>query len=1257
MMKGYAIEAHEKKAKLFNEWEMFTSTDGESIESYYHHFSKIMNDFKRNKHFSEKIASNLKQIAQLGINMGQDRQMQTVGGNGGNQFGQYAVQNLGVPNIGNQNRLIVVPGIANPNANQNGNVNVVAARAEVRPRRMDATYLKTQLLISQKEEAGIQFHAEEFNLMAVARDFDEIDEVDVNCILMDNLQQTSTSGTQTDKALVYDSDGSAKVHHNENCYNNDIFNIFTQEQQYTELLETIYEPHQAQQNNSNVIFVMSSMEQSGGTIEQNPATVEETRALYDSVYNNLAIEVKKVNTIYRKMKETNAELTTELARYKNQEKKSKKASHKPKPIPNSKQMLHLHHMDLCGPMRVESINEKRYVLVIVDDYSRYTWVHFLRSKDEALEEIKTFLKKITVLLQAPVIILRTDNGIEFKNQVLKEYFDSVGISHQASSVRTPQQNGVMECKNHTLVEATRTMMIFLCALLFLWAEAIATTCYTQNHSIIHRRFDKTPYELINGRKLDISYLHVFGALYYPKNDREDIRKLGAKGVIGFFISYSANSCTYKIYNRRTKKIMEMMNVTFDELSAMAFEQSSSKPGLQSMASGQITAPRTAPANQNLQAPNASTTVEESAPISTPANSSSQSQNIPNTLQDVNDLSQQQHGQQQDTQVPLQSVIVADNVHSVVFEENTFVNPFAPPSKSADESSMEAIRIFLAYNAHKSFIVFQMDVKNAFLHVEKGIVWVKASTEGMIKYKLDLDKNGTPVDATKYHSMIGALMYLTSSRPKIIHATCLCPRYQAQPTEKHLKKDSSFELTGFSDADYAGCRDSFKSTSSGTQFLGEKLGTIELYFVKTDYQLADIFTKALLVDQFNYLVHRLGMRILSPQELERLAKSQESNTLSSKSCQGDSLNLPDHRIYQWRDYHIPAESQSRPHAYTQNLGYIQGINQDLKKALNFKDTLPQALINKNFLKEHQAHEYKSRSIQDYLKAKDQDIKIKSQDIMIKIKIQDHKHAKVYNWETAKYGKIWYDEDVHDLRSVETEFPAIVFNDEFSSEKTLSCEPTVSSLNNNEIDFRISFDESDDEDYMVIFDKNSPSYKIISANDLKTDSENDNEKVYMPLLPSPEPTVSCFDDLDFFKDFENEFPAIIYNDALTSKSDFLTEPTLSPQHINEFDLKDETSLCEYDEGEQNILYFNDLFPFNIIYPDNLKSDKDNDDNEIDIIQSFGGFVMEFDVNIMAWSYLNNGMLLNLIKNLYVPFGISFDPKRYYKDGVYTRMLRRP
>ncbi|GKA82022.1 hypothetical protein Tco_0788770 [Tanacetum coccineum] len=212
----------------------------------------------------------------------------------------------------------------------------------------------------------------------------------------------------------------------------------------------------------------------------------------------------------------------------------------------------------------------------------------------------------------------------------------------------------------------------------------------------------------------------------------------------------------------------------------------------------------------------------------------------------------------------------------------------------------------------------------------------------------------------------------------------------------------------------------------------------------------------------------------------------------------------------------------------------------------------------------------------------------------------KHRKVFNWETSKYGRIWYDEDVHDLRSFETEFPAIIFNDNLTSNETLSCEPTVSSLNDDEIEFRISFDESDNEDYTVVYDENSFSYKIISVNNLKKDSENDNEKVNMPLFPSPKPEFSYFNDLDFFKDFENEFPSIVYNDALTSKSDLLTEPTISPRHIDEFNLKDETSLSECDEKEQNVLYFNDLLPFNVIYPDDLKSNTDNDNDKIGIEQ---------------------------------------------------------
>ncbi|GKC10074.1 hypothetical protein Tco_1001684 [Tanacetum coccineum] len=200
---------------------------------------------------------------------------------------------------------------------------------------------------------------------------------------------------------------------------------------------------------------------------------------------------------------------------------------------------------------------------------------------------------------------------------------------------------------------------------------------------------------------------------------------------------------------------------------------------------------------------------------------------------------------------------------------------------------------------------------------------------------------------------------------------------------------------------------------------------------------------------------------------------------------------------------------------------------------------------------------------------------------------HRRGRVFNWKTGTYGKIKVDDDLYDLRSMEAEFPAIVIDDTFTPQDALPCKSQVSIPVNDEIDFRISFDESDDEDYTIICDKNSFSYKMIFVNNLKMDSENDNEKAGIPSFLLPKPTTSYVDDLYFFKDFENEFPAIFYNVAQTSKLDLLTNPILSPKHIDEFNLNDETSVSEYDEEGQNIMYFDDLLPFNIIRPDDLKS----------------------------------------------------------------------
>nr|GFB15735.1 retrovirus-related Pol polyprotein from transposon TNT 1-94 [Tanacetum cinerariifolium] len=161
----------------------------------------------------------------------------------------------------------------------------------------------------------------------------------------------------------------------------------------------------------------------------------------------------------------------------------------------------------------------------------------------------------------------------------------VGISHETSVVHSPQHNGVVKRHNHTLIEAVRTMLIYAQALLFLWAEAVATACFTQNRSIIRLRHGKTPYELLHIKLLDLSFFHVFGALCYPTNDSENLGKLQPKADIEIFIGYAPTKKAFCIYNRQTRRIVETIHVDFDELTAMASEQSSSGPALNDMTPG------------------------------------------------------------------------------------------------------------------------------------------------------------------------------------------------------------------------------------------------------------------------------------------------------------------------------------------------------------------------------------------------------------------------------------------------------------------------------------------------------------------------------------------------------------------------------------------------------------------------------------------------------------------------------------------------
>ncbi|GJR46446.1 retrovirus-related pol polyprotein from transposon TNT 1-94 [Tanacetum coccineum] len=262
--------------------------------------------------------------------------------------------------------------------------------------------------------------------------------------------------------------------------------------------------------------------------------------------------------------------------------KSKKASLPPKLVPSIEYKLKLLHIDLCGPMRVTSINGKKYILVIVDNYSRYTWVYFLRTQHEAPDMIIDFINQVQRNLKAHILTIRTDNGTEFKNEKLRAFYAKLGIVHKTSIARTPQQNGVVKRRNCTLVEAARTLLIFSKTPDFLWTKAIATACFTRNHSIVHTRYNKTPYELIHGRKPNIQYFHMFGSLCYPTNDRDDLSKMKPKVDIGIFIGYSESSHGFHIYNHQTKMIMEMIHVKFDELTPMDSECNNSEPRINKM---------------------------------------------------------------------------------------------------------------------------------------------------------------------------------------------------------------------------------------------------------------------------------------------------------------------------------------------------------------------------------------------------------------------------------------------------------------------------------------------------------------------------------------------------------------------------------------------------------------------------------------------------------------------------------------------------
>ncbi|GJT62188.1 retrovirus-related pol polyprotein from transposon TNT 1-94 [Tanacetum coccineum] len=620
-------------------------------------------------------------------------------------------------------------------------------------------------------------------------------------------------------------------------------------------------------------------------------------------------------------------------------------------------------MDLCGPMRMASNNEKRYILVIVDDYSRFTWVRFLKTKDEAPVAIIKCIKNIQVHLNATVRNVRTDNGTEFVNQTLREWYENVRITHQTSVARTPQQNDVVESYQYCLLHL----------------KPFFDTPPIQQKSI--RAYARQETGLI-----------ILSCLWFtllPTNDQEDLGKFDAKADIGIFVGYAPAKKPFRIYNRRTRIISEMIHVTFDELTAMASKQFSSRPELhymtlatsntglslnpiyqqpclppirddwdrlfQPMFDEYFNPPKIAVSPvQEAAAPTAEVLAD--SPVSTSIDQDAPSTSIPSSQEHEHSLIISQ-GFEESPKTPTfhddplnESPQEDSTSHGSSFnvrqlhtplehlgrwtKDHPISNVIGDPSRSVktDEfggvlknkarlvaqgfrqeegidfeesftsvARIEDIRIFIANTANKNMTIYQMDVKTAFLNGELNeevyvsqlegffdqglqisqvpvaifINQSKYASEIVKKYglhstdfvdtpmienkKLDEDLQGKPVDATLYRGMIGSLMYLTSSRPDLNYDVCLCAR------------------------DIALCCNNVQHSRAKHidiryNFIKEQVenGIVELYFVWTEYQLADIFTKSLPRERFNFLIDKLGMKSMSPEMLKRLRGRRKSD---------------------------------------------------------------------------------------------------------------------------------------------------------------------------------------------------------------------------------------------------------------------------------------------------------------------------------------------------------------------------------------------
>ncbi|CAN1244383.1 Retrovirus-related Pol polyprotein from transposon TNT 1-94 [Linum perenne] len=244
--------------------------------------------------------------------------------------------------------------------------------------------------------------------------------------------------------------------------------------------------------------------------------------------------------------------------------KQTKTSFKSKTCSSSSLPLQLLHLDLFGPSNVMSLGGKYYTLVVVDDYSRFTWVSFLTHKHEALTSLCSLLSIEETQLSLHTKAIRSDHGGEFDSTEFHQFCSSRGIKHEFSAPRAPQQNGAVERKNRALLDLARTMLADFNTPTRFWAEAVATACYVLNRTLIRPDLNKTPYELVKHRTPKLSYFHPFGCKCYVLNTKDNLGKFDSRSCEAIFLGYSDRSKAYRIFNLKTKKVEESVHIIFDE---------------------------------------------------------------------------------------------------------------------------------------------------------------------------------------------------------------------------------------------------------------------------------------------------------------------------------------------------------------------------------------------------------------------------------------------------------------------------------------------------------------------------------------------------------------------------------------------------------------------------------------------------------------------------------------------------------------------